>query len=494
MADDPIHEKTTAGADTDPELLKHVESLGLKTVAEYIDWCSRHGFSRRTKKNWKDRLKERAFVTRAVADARIAQNKMEVRKPERVIERIFRGELGEDDVSQPYLKAVCRAFKAAQASPQTEQTFLRLLLHFHKHADLRDMKHLVPNNGRQDGNTLIWGLLALARHAREWLRPLEDWKPESHNTRRQFSALARHLFAEWPVPPFMDAVWFKGAAEEAIRQQFWFLLLGVGFNIRTADLPLLYTKRMSYFFMQAPPDFAVEAALRWGQILGMGGDPRLARAIIGTRLGTHFEQEDFWTEVLRFFVANPMLDLAHAGPIIDFLQHQKYEPQVVAVAPGVIERRAPPQPNFSVKGRSPASLLKLVGSWRQGLRQARQPYAEWRRSGIEWFQYIEESGGNVRIWTISELLDSKVLVAEGREMQHCVASYVSSCLRGGSSIWALESETNGARRKVMTVEVIPATRVICQARGKRNVLPGEKHREILRRWAVQAGLQLAAHV
>jgi hypothetical protein len=71
---------------------------------------------------------------------------------------------------------------------------------------------------------------------------------------------------------------------------------------------------------------------------------------------------------------------------------------------------------------------------------------------------------------------------------------VSSCLHGKSSIWAMEVETNGERRKMLTVEVDQARKVICQARGKRNELPTEKCRDILRRWASQAGLQLAGHV
>jgi hypothetical protein len=244
--DDPSQNRVTASDEPDPDLLKHIESLGLKTIDQYVEWCTCHGFSRRTKKNWKERLKERAFVTRALADARLAQHKLEVRKPEKVIKRIFANELREDDVTQPYLKAICRAFESSKASPETQQAFQRVLLHFHKQAGLRDTQPVILQLGRQDANTLIGALLALARHAREWIRPIESWKPESHNPRRQFSALARHLFAEWPLPAFMDEVWFKGASEEAIRQQQWFMCLGVGGSPGWLDLPLPYTKRMPY--------------------------------------------------------------------------------------------------------------------------------------------------------------------------------------------------------------------------------------------------------
>ena len=55
-------------------------------------------------------------------------------------------------------------------------------------------------------------------------------------------------------------------------------------------------------------------------------------------------------------------------------------------------------------------------------------------------------------------------------------------------------ETFEGRSKILTVEVQNGARLICQARGKCNKLPGEKHRAILRRWAEQAGLSLAKHV
>src|SRR5438874_663446 len=95
--------------DPDPDLLKHIQSLGLVGVEDYIAWCVEHGFGRRTDKDWRQRMKERAYAHRAVAEARLAQKKQERRKPEKVIEKIFSAELSEHDVTQPELKAVCRA-------------------------------------------------------------------------------------------------------------------------------------------------------------------------------------------------------------------------------------------------------------------------------------------------------------------------------------------------------------------------------------------------
>lgn len=485
----------------DPELLAHIAALGLKTSDDYTEWCSRHGFSRRLNKHWRQRLKERSFHTEAICLARLKQKKREVRKPDKILEAIYAGDLKAEAVTQPHLKQICRAFEAARSCDQTKhdrtgQALLELLLHVGSRSKLLLPRFVIPEFGRMPGNTFVGGLLALARFSHEWLRPLGRWKPQTHNVGRQFSSLARHLLADWPVPKFMDSVWFRGDGANAINQQKWFLHIGSGKNIRTADLPLAFTKRMAHEFIQAPADLTVDAALRWGQIHGLGGDARIARAILPTRIGTVFENDDFWITVLRFFIANPMLDTAHFGPIIDHIHYQRFVDEDVLVAPGVVERRGPPQPNFTMKGRSVESLLAQVSSWHQKLAKAQPEQPDWHPSGIDGFEFMEgsEKNGTLRIWTIREILTSKALFSEGRAMKHCVGTYARSCARGTTSIWTLEAETNEGRAKLLTIEVRNAANLICQVRGKCNALPAEKHRGMLRRWAEQAGLTVASYI
>ncbi|MCC7421124.1 MAG: PcfJ domain-containing protein [Planctomycetaceae bacterium] len=481
----------------DPDLRAHIESLGLRSECDYVAWCREHGFSPRTSKHWKERLRERTFATRAAADARLARKKNETRRPEKIIESIFRGEIRAQDVTHPALQIVCEAAKDRRQGGWARQGLLNLLIHVSRHApELISSDFVIAAHGRVEANSFIAALIALARHRADWVRPLDEWKPRSHNVRSQFASLTRHLLARYPVPAFMDSAWFKAPSLNAERQQRWFIHLGRGENIRTADLPLAYTKRMSHHFMQAPSDLCVEAALRWGQIHALGGNAALVKAVVATDLGTSFTQDEFWTTVLQFFIANPMLDRSHIGPIVDYIQHVKFTSEDVFVAPGRIERQPPAQPNFSMKGRTAEALLRQVERWHQTLAKKEQPKAEWIPSGIAGFEFIEgsEKGENLRIWTLKELLSAKALVAEGRTMKHCVASYARSCAHGETSVWTLEVESIEGRRKVLTVEVNRRSRTICQARGKCNIEPGDKHRGILRRWAEKAQLTLASYV
>ena len=129
---------------------------------------------------------------------------------------------------------------------------------------------------------------------------------------------------------------------------------------------------MAHHFLQAPDHFTVEAALRWGQVRGLGGSKPLAHAVAATRLGSSFEAEDFWGTVVLFFVNHPELDPAQVGPVVDYLHHQRFVPQEVLIEEGDLVGLGPPQPDLSMKGRTPRSLLRQVGDWRERLEAPRQ--------------------------------------------------------------------------------------------------------------------------
>lgn len=471
-------------APPDPDLLNHIHALGLSDVEAYRDWCARHGFSRRLDKHWRLRLKERSLAGRAVADARLAQKRQELRKPQAIVERICNG-LSEDAVTQPEWKAVCRAFHSSRQSPRIRDALRELL------QCLCDRGDFLTDAATSGGGHLN-ALLAIARQSPRWIRPVADWKSSSHNIRRQFASLLRHLFARWPVPAFMDSAWFLGNTSDARRKQFWYARLGLGDSIRIVDLPIPYTKRMAHHFMQAPADWSIDAALRWGQVRGLGGPAELARAIAGTRLVQHFVHDDFWTTVIQFFIRFPDLDLVHVGPIVDYLQNQRFHAFRGHIA----------QPNLTMKGRTPASLLRQVEEWHAALdlHDDLPPDAQWNPSGISAFEFLEgaeswhDLGYRGKVWRFTELLTARSLSAEGRAMKHCVGSYARQCVSGACSIWTLEMETHAGRTKVMTVEVALPSKEICQARGKCNNAPTEKQLAILRRWAENAGLTLSIYL
>jgi hypothetical protein len=299
-------------------------------------------------------------------------------------------------------------------------------------------------------------LLALALHHADWLRPVETWLPASRKIWPQLTALAHHLLARYPVPAFMTSVWLDLPPGEALPQHGWYKHMGLGRNIRTAGLPLRFTKAMPHLFCQAPDHYTAIAALRWAQVRGLGGDEALARAVAGTRLGKVLENEDFWESVLHFFINHRSLDLAQVGPGVDFLQHQRFEWRDGVSSEGVYGKQPPPRPDYSMKGRTVASIRRQVEEWHKQLgEEMHQPSLSWGHSPFKEFRLIEgsEEQGNARVWTITELLTSQALFLEGRAMRHCVATYVQDCARRQTSIWSMQVENRHGRHRVLTIEV-----------------------------------------
>lgn len=368
-------------------------------------------------KNPYTRLKKRNGEAERSAVAKLNSSK-KTRNIQTLIVRIYQQEIDKEELDTELSKIIYSGFENV---PDRSKIY-HYLLHIHSNSKLlKTVKHAK-------------GVIQMAKDSDYWLRPYNTWKPKSHNPDQQFSSLARHLWAQYDVPTFMDQAWF----EENPDYQNWFRHIGLGGNIRTTtNLPFPMTKMMAHHFIQAPPTYSIEAALRWAQVHALGGDARLADALQETRLVRDFSNNEFWLSVLRFFIKNPMLDPAQINPIVDYIWNQRFQNRIIFVEQGVAQEIGPAQPNLTMKGRTVESLLKAVATWHQQLgKESKGGELQWKRSGIESFQWIEgtERYKNMRVWRIRELLSSKELIAEGRQMKHCVATYAQSCYKGFCSI------------------------------------------------------------
>ncbi len=330
------------------------------------------------------------------------------------------------------------------------------------------------------------GLLALASFHKDWLREAEAWNPPEANPLPQFSALAHHLLAEYPVPPVLLSAWFRGQNRFARRWQRTFLHLGRGKNLRTVYLGLTLTRRMVHEFCQAPAHLTIEQALRHAEVVALGGSPELAAAIAATPLGCDFSNEMFWRTVYHLFIRTPRLDFALVDPIVRDIDRRKFERRTVEVADGVTVELEPEEADFSVKGRTVGSLLRDIATHRRRPAPPVSPDAlRWPRCAIGEFRTEAESPAR----DIRQLLSAADLALEGAAMHHCVGQdYVSPCLRGKSSIWSLGFEEPGGRKREVTIEVNPASRRIVQASRCCNEPPSDEDKAVIQAWAQRESL------
>lgn len=462
------------------------EVVGEFDIPKYYVWCKENGFRPNIKlKTWSDMEKEKCHkVRKHTAD--IFKKHREMRDPKKVLDRIFAGDktLNKRDLVAPY-SVIYDGLK--KLSKEKKILFKDFIEHLQKNSDLLKDAEFIP------------GLLNILEWYECKITSFDSWLPKSYNPQRQFSELLRHLFVKYDVPLFMDYVWLEDCNTQfisAVTKRDWYIFIGQGGNLRkAAELPVKMTKKIAHLFMQAPQSYTIENALLYGQILSLGGDQRTVEGVLGTRLNGNLQQNEFWQSVFRFFISNPMLDTVHYGPIIDYINHMKFENQYVWLERGIREQQPPLQPGFSMHGRNAEVLLAQVEEWHRRLGRAKKGgKLQWEKCSIPDFEYVVGEGKQLKVWTILELLSSGELQDEGRKMSHCVASYASSCEQGRCSIFSMRLETWEGKRTVLTIEVDHRNRRIAQARAKRNERPGSQERNVMQKWANQNNLSVSTYV
>lgn len=381
--------------------------------------------------------------------------------------------LDRKDLDTPVAAFVFDIFHALP-SKETQENFQQSMLYLVDKSKLVDMSDLKR----------IKSLCHLVRDSPDWLKPLNLWQPPGHNESKQLTSLLRYLFASFEMPAFMDSAW----SEDDDLHRVWYKHIGAGRNIRTASgLPVPLTSAMAHYFLQAPAGYSVNGAIRYGQILALGGNSTFADACLSTRLEDNFQNEDFTLSFFRFLAKNPLLDPVWLGPMIDFLWQQKFEERLVHLESGEVVNQGPESPNLTMRGRTVDSLIKQVERWHNlmGRGKGKQSDAIWPLSKINPFTFVEGQGKNERIWQIRELSSTQALRAEGIALSHCAVSYANSCKSGTASLWSMTLE----QEKILTIEVSMKLKKIRQVRGLRNRMATAKEKGIISRWAQVENLE-----
>ena len=316
------------------------------------------------------------------------------------------------------------------------------------------------------------------------------WKPKSKNREKQFSSLARHIWSKFPVPSFLDQVWNKDEGREVL-----FIAVGAGESLwKYRDLlPCKLSRRELHLWMQTPESMSLELGCRWAQIRALDGNFQTLRGIQDSRLVRDFSQEDFSRKLIAFFIRNPMLDPAQCTPIIDYIWQHKFERQIVETAEGQ-RILPPPQPEFSLTGRTVEGLLQRVEAWHQQLGKSRKRFISWPKSSFpNWSRKVGKEESTQQLWHMVELTSSEELNQEGKALRHCVATYVHSCAKKRVSIWSLKLQSGDLIQRKLTIEVCLQNNEVRQIRGLANRMPKPDEIRILQKWADENEISLPTH-
>ena len=385
-------------------------------------------------------------------------------------------------------RAISQAYVRLATDAITTATFHELL-HCARNRARRLLDAPVVN-GHHPG---VEALVNLSRFRWAHIRAVGDWPGTSASWRPAVCSLAQHLIGKYTVPAFLAASWYATDDPYAERKREWFVAHARGASFRSLDLPIDLTSKMEHIFLMSRDHLAIEHAMRRAELLALGAADELVRAVLATRSAADLGNGSFWRTVWMFLIANAQaIDLAQLGPMIDFVQAIRHDRVAVETRDGIV-LRDPPQPSFSMKGRTVQSMLRLMQDWHRSLGLANGGLI-WAPSPLQPMMIEEPSqdpSAPSSVWQLMELTNGAQLRTEGMALHHCVASYADQCWRGASRIWSLRVHRGEKVRHVLTIEVDIKRRAVIQARGWGNRVASGKPLRLLQDWTARERLRLA---
>jgi hypothetical protein len=385
-------------------------------------------------------------------------------------------------------RAISQAYARLATDPIATATFHELLHRARTRAG--GLLRAPVFNGHHPG---VEALVNLSRFTPAHIRAAADWPGTAASWRPAVCSMARHLVGKHAVPAFLGASWYATDEAYGDKKRAWFVAHAQGASFRSLDLPIEMTSKMEHIFLTSRDHLAIEHAMRRAELLALGASHELVQAVLATQSATDLRNGAFWRTVWTFLIANASaIDLAQVGPVVDFVQAIRHERVAVDTPDGMV-LRDPPQPSFSMKGRTVKSLLRLMHDWHRSLGLAHGGLT-WAPSPLQPI-VIEEPGedpsGAPTVWQMMELTNGAQLRDEGTALHHCVASYADRCWRGASRIWSLRVRRGERVRHVLTIEVDMKRRAVVQARGWGNRVPSGKPLRLLRDWSARERVRLA---
>jgi len=349
----------------------------------------------------------------------------------------------------------------------------------------------------------LGGLIHIIEYKDYFLRSIESWTCKSRNAGLQYSSLVKHLFTKYKTPVFLEKSFEQGDFEGI----YMYLHLGSGKSMKNYGgypVNMIIHNKAAHHLYTTPEDMDFYMALRRIQVLYMGGDDYIFKALMRSNIlnqkisvsriringekefKVDFSKEEFWLSVMKFFIDNTMIEPQKISEIIDYIHNCKYKTGYVN------GRTTPPEhPNFSMKGRNPATLIELSDEWHyqqariqrvnQQLNRGSRSLSDFSWKGITISDYSFKRGKN-KVYKVIQLNSFFQLRDEGNYMHHCVASYAQQCNLGNCSIFSVREYVGDVYVDTGATIEVRGTNIV-QVRGKYNRKPDDIVIKVIKEWS-----------
>ncbi len=356
-----------------------------------------------------------------------------------------------------------------------------------------------------DNKDNIHALRGISEVYPDRIRDIEDWKPKRVSHQFLLNEILTHLFTTYTPPIFL----IKGFINHHHESMLLFIHLGQGHSMKTWPfIPEFNIPKKALHHLNTTPKYCTyKEAFRRAQIIHLGGDDKLFRLLMSTKFEyitnninkNSAKDEPFWESVIKFFIEHQMMNPDKVPEIIDYIYDQKFTLKRKPGPNGTMVNE-PDQPNFTMKGRTPMSLIQHSDNWHYFVAMNKKREAdekEWEPVDIpDWVRIEGEENNFAKIkYEITQLTKTKELITEGNKMHHCVATYASSCIKKWCSIFSFRV-TNHHQGKFDEPEVTLEIRnkTIVQARGKYNRTPHPYHMQMINSWADANGIKFSNYM
>ena len=246
---------------------------------------------------------------------------------------------------------------------------------------------------------------------------------------------------------------------EIATQLLFHMVKGDGLHHFEYFFPFKVNSKINYHFFNAPAQLDLLPAIWWARLISMGVPYSISLKIIHElcELSDELCWYD-WLDDLIFFIKR-FKNIGHKDlkRIMEFYISQKAE-NIDLCIPGI---------KYTVE------VLPL--------------YPDFRPSKFHPFR----TNHGKTIVVIKQIRNIQALVREGKQMNHCVASYAGECASGESSIWTMKLyPLKGKMKKALTIEVLEKSGKVNEALGKCNRDPSALEKKWLLVWAEQEGLNI----
>ena len=294
---------------------------------------------------------------------------------------------------------------------------------------------------------------------------------------------ARYLFCKYPVGSVLSSCWLhepKKLDDKNISTfRHWFICVGNGRSFYKDCVKDVFTKKEAHFFLTCPHELSIESCMVYAVAKAANAKDGDAIRLAKTKLSARMF-EPFWRECVRFFVQHMPTNVAQANDLIDYIQNKHRENN-----------------NFSLfgAGYTLKSMLVKTEEWHRELQRVKVlGNVSWDGVPVHNFRHTtKDKHGLEHVWTITQILNSKDLAAEGTAMRHCVFSYKGGCVSGRLSIWSMTVDDfiNSKTRK-LTIELSNDGRIV-QARGVANRSPRPDELHVLELWRRKEGFSISSY-